>query len=134
MERHSEIGERILSKVATYATYSHRATSPRTDRRSGISRRIKDNEIPSISRIIAVADAYNAMTSDRPYREAMGYTVARDRLLQAMGSQFFTDPVVTFLSILAEADDDYRGARGRGFGAVTQPSSPSDGLASAGAA
>ena len=74
----------------------------------GYPDKIKAEDIPLISRIIAVADAYNAMTSDRPYRAAMGYTVARDRLLQAMGSQFFTDPVVTFLSILAEADDDYR--------------------------
>ena len=74
------------------------------------------------------------MTSDRPYRSAMEYTVARDRLLQAMGSQFFTDPVVTFLSILAEADDDYRGAQGLGFGAVAHSASSSEGFVSAGAA
>ena len=70
---------------------------------------IRGDEIPLISRIIAVADAYNAMTSDRPYRLAMEYTVARDRLLQAMGSQFFTDAVVAFLSVLADADGDTAG-------------------------
>ncbi len=136
MERHSEIGERILSKVEAYADVSHivRHHHERMDG-EGYPDRIKGDDVPLISRIIAVADAYNAMTSDRPYRSAMDYTVARDRLLQAMGSQFFTDPVVTFLSILAEADDDYRGARGQGFGGVPQPaSSPSDGFASAGAA
>ena len=45
-----------------------------------------------------MADAYNAMTSDRPYRPAMVYPAARDRLLQAMGSQFHIDAVVAFLS------------------------------------
>ena len=136
MERHSEIGERILSKVEAYADVSHivRHHHERMDG-EGYPDRIRGDDVPLISRIIAVADAYNAMTSDRPYRSAMDYTVARDRLLQAMGSQFFTDPVVTFLSILAEADDDYRGARGQGFGGVAQPaSSPSDGFVSAGAA
>lgn len=136
MERHSEIGERILSKVEAYADVSLivRHHHERMDG-EGYPDGISGDEVPLISRIIAVADAYNAMTSDRPYRTAMEYTVARDRLLQAMGSQFFTDPVVTFLSILAEADDEYRRARGLGFGAVAvQPVSSSEGLVSAGAA
>ena len=55
-----------------------------------------------VSRIIAVADAYNAMTSDRPYRPAMVYPAARDRLLQAMGSQFHTDAVVASCRLLAD--------------------------------
>ena len=41
----------------------------------------------------------------------MNYLVARDRMLQAMGSQFDTDVVVAFAAELAEADDDYRYAR-----------------------
>ena len=136
MERHSEIGERILSKVEAYADVSLivRHHHERMDG-EGYPDGIRGEQIPLISRIIAVADAYNAMTSDRPYRTAMEYRVARDRLLQAMGSQFFTDPVVTFLSILAEADDEYRAARGPGFGAVdSQTDSSSSGLVAAGAA
>ena len=136
MERHSEIGERILSKVEAYADVSLivRHHHERMDG-EGYPDGIRGAEIPLISRIIAVADAYNAMTSDRPYRLAMEYTVARDRLLQAMGSQFFTDAVVAFLSVLADADGDYRGARGSGFGVmVDQGESSSDGFAAAGAA
>lgn len=136
MERHSEIGERILSKVEAYADVSLivRHHHERMDG-EGYPDGIRGAEIPLISRIIAVADAYNAMTSDRPYRLAMEYTVARDRLLQAMGSQFFTDAVVAFLSVLADADGDYRGARGSGFGVMTdQAESSSDGFAAAGAA
>jgi HD-GYP domain-containing protein (c-di-GMP phosphodiesterase class II) len=77
--------------------------------------KLPGGEIPIISRIVAVADAYNAMTSDRPYRTAMNYLVARDRLLQAMGSQFDTDVVVAFAAELAEADDAYRYARREDF-------------------
>ena len=69
---------------------------------------LADPEIPSISRIIAVADAYNAMTSDRPYREAMPSRVARMRLAQAVGSQFDTSVVAAFEAILATADEAYR--------------------------
>lgn len=130
MERHSEIGERILSKVEAYSDVSLivRHHHERMDG-EGYPDGIRGDEIPLISRIIAVADAYNAMTSDRPYRLAMEYTVARDRLLQAMGSQFFTDAVVAFLSVLADADGDYRGARGPGFGVISDPAaSSSDGL------
>ena len=65
-------------------------------------------EIPLLSRIIAVADAYNAMTSDRPYREAMPSRVARMRLAQAVGSQFDTTVVAAFEAILATADEAYR--------------------------
>jgi HD-GYP domain-containing protein (c-di-GMP phosphodiesterase class II) len=119
MERHSEIGERILSKVEAYSDVALivRHHHERMDG-EGYPDKIRGDEIPLISRIIAVADAYNAMTSDRPYRAAMEYIQARDRLLQAMGSQFFVDAVVAFLSILAEADNDYRRARGVGFGPV----------------
>ena len=77
-----------------------------------------------VSRIIAVADAYNAMTSDRPYRAAMVYPAARDRLLQAMGSQFHTDAVVAFLSVLAESSEDYRYARGPGIRFVGRSPTP----------
>ena len=120
MERHSEIGERILSKVEAYSDIAVivRHHHERMDG-EGYPDKIAAGEIPLISRIIAVADAYNAMTSDRPYRPAMEYFVARDRLLQAMGSQFYTEAVVAFLSILATATPDYKSARGDGFGIVS---------------
>ena len=64
--------------------------------------------IPLLSRIIAVADAYNAMTSDRPYRDAMPSQVARMRLAQAVESQFDTSVVAAFEAILAGANEEYR--------------------------
>ena len=131
MERHSEIGERILSKVEAYDDIAHivRHHHERMDG-EGYPDGILGPDIPLISRIISVADAYNAMTSDRPYRSAMMYPAARDRLLQAMGSQFYTDAVVAFLAVLAEAQEDYRYARGVGFGAaIPQPEPAEPGVA-----
>src|SRR5262249_59270707 len=89
MQRHSEIGERILAKVATYAEIAKivRHHHERVDG-GGYPDGLADDDIPMLSRIIAVADAYNAMTSDRPYRDAMPSRVARLRLAQAVESQF----------------------------------------------
>jgi putative nucleotidyltransferase with HDIG domain len=109
MQQHSEIGEGILAKVATYDRIAAivRHHHERVDGH-GYPDGLPEAEIPSISRIIAVADAYNAMTSDRPYREAMPSRVARMRLAQAVGSQFDTSVVAAFEAILATADESYR--------------------------
>jgi putative nucleotidyltransferase with HDIG domain len=109
MQGHSEIGERILAKVDDYGSIADivRHHHERIDG-YGYPDGLDAGEIPIISRIIAVADAYNAMTSDRPYREAMPSRVARMRLAQAVGSQFDTTVVAAFEAILATADDAYR--------------------------
>jgi putative nucleotidyltransferase with HDIG domain len=116
MERHSEIGERILSKVEDYAEIA-RIVRHHHERADGLGYpdRLAADEIPIISRIIAVADAYNAMTSDRPYRDAMPSRVARLRLAQAVESQFDTSVVAAFEAILAGANDDYRLGVGANF-------------------
>ena len=68
-----------------------------------------------ISRIISVADAYDAMTSNRPYRDAMPSRVARLRLAQAVDSQFDTSVVAAFEAILAGAPEEYRAGTGEQF-------------------
>ncbi len=55
------------------------------------------NQIPLASLIIAVADAFDAMTSARPYREALGKEHAYQQLLAGRGSQFDSDVVDAFL-------------------------------------
>jgi len=109
MQTHSEIGERILAKVDDYAEIAEivRHHHERVDG-NGYPDSLAGEEVPIISRVIAVADAYNAMTSDRPYREAMPSRVARMRLAQAVGSQFDTSVVAAFEAILATADEAYR--------------------------
>jgi putative nucleotidyltransferase with HDIG domain len=109
MQHHSAIGERILAKVEDYAEIANivRHHHERMDGQ-GYPDGLIGDRIPVLSRIIAVADAYNAMTSDRPYRDAMPSRVARHRLAQAVAGQFDTSVVVAFEAILATADEEYR--------------------------
>jgi len=116
MQEHPAIGEAILRKVDLYSDVALivRHHHERVDG-EGYPDRISGDEIPLLSRIIAVADAYNAMTSNRPYREAMPSRVARLRLAQAVESQFDTAAVAAFEAILTAADEDYRTARRADF-------------------
>jgi len=116
MERHSEIGEGILKNVDDYAEIASivRHHHERVDG-NGYPDGVRADEIPLLARIIAVADAYNAMTSDRPYREAMPSRVARLRLAQAVETQFDTSVVAAFEAILAGAPEDYRLGRSADF-------------------
>lgn len=109
MEEHPVIGERILAKVDDYADIARivRHHHERVDGH-GYPDKLSSDEVPLLSRIIAVADAYNAMTSHRPYRDAMPSRVARLRLAQAVESQFDTAVVAAFEAILAGADESYR--------------------------
>lgn len=109
MEQHSVIGESILQNVADYTEISSivRHHHERVDG-NGYPDGLLASDIPLLARIIAVADAYNAMTSDRPYRDAMPSRVARLRLAQAVDSQFDTAVVAAFEAILTSASEDYR--------------------------
>ena len=109
MEEHAAIGERILANVESYAeiAYIVRHHHERVDG-NGYPDGISGEDIPMVSRILAVADAYDAMTSDRPYRDAMPSEVARLRLAQAVESQFDISVVAAFEAILASANDQYK--------------------------
>jgi putative nucleotidyltransferase with HDIG domain len=64
---------------------------------SGLDQKIRGKDIPLGARIIAVADAYQAMTSDRPYRRAMSKHDAMEELVWYSGTQF--DPIVANILI-----------------------------------
>jgi putative nucleotidyltransferase with HDIG domain len=116
MEQHSEIGERILRNVEDYSEIADivRSHHERIDG-MGYPDGIHGEEIPLLARIIGVADAYDAMTSDRPYRDALPSRVARMRLAQAVGTQFDTAVVAAFEAILATSDESYRSGRASSF-------------------
>lgn len=121
METHSAIGERILAKVDDYAEIAKivRHHHERVDGQ-GYPDGLSGDGIPLLSKIIAVGDAYNAMTSDRPYRDAMPSRVARLRLAQAVESQFDTRVVAALQAILAGASDTYRAGSRSDFNLETQ--------------
>jgi putative nucleotidyltransferase with HDIG domain len=125
MEEHPVIGERILGKVEDYAEIARivRHHHERVDGH-GYPDGLHGAEIPLIARIIAVADAYNAMTSDRPYRDAMPSRVARLRVAQAVESQFDTSVVAAFEAILAGAAEAYRDGAEADFAFEAQDTAP----------
>lgn len=121
MEQHSAMGERILLNVEDYEEIAKivRHHHERIDG-NGYPDGLRGNAIPLISRILSVADAYNAMTSGRPYRDAMPSRVARLRLAQAVDSQFDTTVVAAFEAILAGANESYLSGLSRDFALETK--------------
>jgi putative nucleotidyltransferase with HDIG domain len=101
MQRHSEIGARIVSAAPTLAATAPivRATHERPDGR-GYPDGLILEDIPISSRIIAVVDAFDAMTSDRPYQKAMPLADALAELRQHAGTQFDPAVIEAFASTL----------------------------------
>ncbi len=98
IKRHPEIGYRILSNLhdlsetAEYVLAHHERWDGK-----GYPRGIKGKDIPFVSRIIAIADAYDAMTSERSYRNALPEKVVMEELHKNAGIQFDPDIVKVFV-------------------------------------
>ncbi|WP_368294235.1 HD domain-containing phosphohydrolase [Dehalobacter sp. TBBPA1] len=89
MKRHPELGHEILSTMNEYAHLSDYvlAHHERWDGK-GYPKGLKGEEIPLEARIVTIADAYNAMTSSRPYRKALDVETAAEEILKNAGTQF----------------------------------------------
>jgi diguanylate cyclase (GGDEF)-like protein len=103
MQRHSTIGERIVAAAPTLQEIAPiiRSAHERMDG-TGYPDGLRLEQIPICSRIIAVVDAYDAMTSDRPYQQAMSPEDALTELHQSAGTQFDAAVVDAFTAVLAE--------------------------------
>jgi diguanylate cyclase (GGDEF)-like protein len=105
MRRHPEIGARILEHagmkdIAVWV----RAHHERIDGR-GYPEGLAGADIPLEARILSVADSYEAMIADRPYRAGMSPDAAREELERCAGTQFDPDVLAAFLrAIDAERD------------------------------
>ena len=93
IRRHPVVGERILAAAPALAPVARlvRSSYERFDG-SGYPDELVGEDIPLGSRVIAVCVAYDAMTSERPYREALPAATAFDELRKCAGLQF--DPMV----------------------------------------
>jgi HD-GYP domain-containing protein (c-di-GMP phosphodiesterase class II) len=111
MKRHPEIGARILLH-AGLADISHwvRAHHERMDGR-GYPDALSAAQIPLEARILAVADAYEAMIADRPYRAGMAPEDARAELERCSDTQFDPAVVRAFLEALDAGPEPLGGAR-----------------------
>jgi HD-GYP domain-containing protein (c-di-GMP phosphodiesterase class II) len=65
---------------------------------------VAGEEIPLLSRILAIADAYDAMTQDRVYRKALTHQQAINEIIDKSGKQFDPNISVLFVNLLAEGN------------------------------
>jgi len=102
IKKHPLIGVEILSpiknlkEVISAIKYHHERYDG-----GGYPEGIKGKKIPLIAAIIAVADAYDAMISDRPYRKALSSNQAKKEIRRNKGSQFHPQVVEAFLKVFS---------------------------------
>lgn len=121
MRRHSELGYQILNGIdflheAAEIVYCHHERYDGT----GYPRRLVGAEIPLGARVFAVVDAYDAMTSRRPYRDAMPREAALLEVARNAGTQFDPHVVDAFLVMIRRNPDGFRGEK-EDYGARIEP-------------
>ena len=103
MRSHAQKGYNIcmaspeLRDIADMVLHHHEAWDG-----SGYPDGLRGESIPLLSRIIAVIDAYDAMTNDRPYRRAISHREAQEELRRCAGNQFDPNIVNEYLTLLKE--------------------------------
>jgi diguanylate cyclase (GGDEF)-like protein len=109
VREHTLIGERILAAAPALAPVGRvvRATHERWDG-GGYPDGLAGEEIPLGSRVIAVCDAFDAMTSGRPYREAVDTQEALAELRRCCGTQFDPRVMEAFLETVTTLDEPWR--------------------------
>ena len=105
IKHHPVIGYKALIKldslndIAKYVLHHHERIDG-----LGYPDGLSGTEIPLISRVLSVVDAWDAMTSERSYRDSLSYKVAVDQLLKNKGTQFDEFIVNEFIELLREKD------------------------------
>ncbi|MHB9144841.1 MAG: HD domain-containing phosphohydrolase [Symbiobacteriia bacterium] len=113
MRQHPLIGQNIIAELEVLAGvqslvrhHHERYDGRRDEPQMGYPDGLKGEEIPLGARIIAVVDAYDAMTSDRPYRKGMAHADALTELRRHAGSQFDPQVVEAFIAVLESMPDE----------------------------
>jgi response regulator RpfG family c-di-GMP phosphodiesterase len=110
MQTHTVLGEQMLGGVAFLQGEGLRIVRSHHERWDGhgYPDGIAGADIPLGARVFAVADALDAMTSDRPYRSALHWSAARDEIFVQAGKQFDPDVVDAFRECESELRDVQR--------------------------
>jgi putative nucleotidyltransferase with HDIG domain len=103
MESHAQIGYDLVSRVS-FLSRAAEIVLTHQERYDGMGypRGLAEGEIPLGARLFAVADTLDAMTSDRPYRKALAFKVAREEIERESGKQFDPEIVSLFLAVPEE--------------------------------
>jgi response regulator RpfG family c-di-GMP phosphodiesterase len=114
MRTHTVVGEQVLSSVAFFHGEGLRVVRSHHERWDGrgYPDELAESDIPLGARVFAVADALDAITSDRPYRRARSWEAARRELVAESARQFDPDVVSAFVAIesrLAEVFAEFSG-------------------------
>ncbi len=103
IKTHPEVGYRIASAIpelrdiAQYILSHHERWDG-----DGYPRGLKETKIPLLSRILAVVDAYDVMTHDRPYRKALSHEEAIEEIKNNSGTQFDPKVVKAFIEVVTK--------------------------------
>jgi len=105
IKSHSEKGFDVLKDISIMPELATGAGShhERADGK-GYPRALKGNEIPRVAQIIAVADCFDAMYSDRPYRKRMNFEKAVSIIKEVSGTQLASDVVDAFLCLVERGE------------------------------
>jgi diguanylate cyclase (GGDEF)-like protein len=103
---HPEIGGQILSGRGLEDLRDWVMAHHERPDGSGYPKGLRGEEIPLEAKILAVADAYEAMTADRVYRSAMSVKAARGELLRCARTQFDSRVVAAFMAVLTRLDSE----------------------------
>jgi putative two-component system response regulator len=112
MKNHTLIGEQIIGKIedlakeSDFVKYAKIFAASHHEKwdGSGYPRGLKGNEIPLLGRIMAIADVYDALVSDRPYKKAYTHEEAVQIIIQGSGTQF--DP--TLVEVFSRTADQFK--------------------------
>ncbi|MDD4076822.1 MAG: HD-GYP domain-containing protein, partial [Bacilli bacterium] len=105
MKKHPEIGYRIamaspeLMSIANYILCHHERWDGK-----GYPQGLKGKQIPLLSRIISVIDAFDAMTQDRPYRQALSMEEALEEIRVNAGTQFDPEAARIFIEVIQQKE------------------------------
>lgn len=108
VKKHTFIGENIITplkrlrEALVVIKYHHERWDG-----NGYPYKLKGDQIPLAARVLSVADAFDAMTTDRPYRKALPLEVAKREIIDNKGTQFDPSVVDAFLKALDELAELY---------------------------
>jgi putative nucleotidyltransferase with HDIG domain len=107
-KRHSQLGSRIVSAVTELEEVG-RAILHHHERfdGQGYPDGLAGEQIPILSRILTVCDSYDAMTSDRPYRDSVSHPTAIEEITRGAGAQFDRRVAAAFLALYGQSGPEY---------------------------